>query len=83
MNRKKLLESEITFKELTEAMQQLSSGQSPGIDGLPVKFYQQFWNVIGMDLYEVFLSCFKEKSLPLSCRRAVLSLLPKKGIYVY
>ncbi len=53
------------------------------IDGLPVDFYQQFWNVIGMDLYEVFLSCFKEKSLPLSCRRAVLSFYQKKGIYVY
>lgn len=31
-------------------MQPLSSGQSLCIDGLPVELYQQFWNLIGMDL---------------------------------
>lgn len=65
---KKMRDNEITFKDL-----------KIDIDGLPDDFYQQFWNVAGVDLYEVHLSCFKEKSLPLSCQYAVLSLLPKKG----
>lgn len=60
-------------------MRQLSKGKSPGIDGLPVEFYQQFWDLIGPNLYEVILECIKSNSLPISCRRAVLSLLPKKG----
>ncbi len=60
-------------------MKQLSNGRSPGIDGLPAEFYQSFWNVLGNDLYEVLLESIKNKLLPTSCRRAVLSLLPKKG----
>ncbi len=42
-------------------------------------FYQNFWDTIGQDFYEVLLDCIRSKILPTSCRRAVLSLLPKKG----
>ncbi len=76
---KKILDYLITFQELTEAMRQLSKGRSPGIDGLLVELYQQFWDLMGPDLYEVILECIKSNLLPISCRRAVLSLLPKKG----
>lgn len=78
-NKKKFLDDLVTFQEFTEAMRQLSKGKSPGIDGLPVEFYHQFWDLIGPDLYEVILECIKSNSLPISCCRAVLSLLPKKG----
>lgn len=67
---KKVLDSVITFDELTEALHQLSKGRSPGT--------QQFWNLIGPDLHEVISECIKVNLLPTSCRRAVLSLLPKK-----
>ncbi len=60
-------------------MQQLSMGRSPGIDGLTAEFYKHFWGIIGEDFYEVVLESFKNEVLPISCRRAVLSLLPKKG----
>ncbi len=76
---KRTLDTLITFKELTEAMHQLHVGRSPGIDGIPVDFYQNFWDTIGQDFYEVLLDCIRSKTLPISCRRAVLSLLPKKG----
>lgn len=76
---RKSLDSQITFQEITEAMKQLSRGRSPGIDGLPVEFYQAFWNILGQDLYEVLIQSIKSGILPISCRRAVLSLLPKKG----
>ncbi len=76
---KKILDNLITFQELTEAMRELSKGRLPGIDGLPVEFYQQFWDLMGPDLYEAILECIKSNLLPISCRRAVLSLLPKKG----
>lgn len=76
---KESLDGQITFQEITEAMRQLSNGRSPGIDGLPAEFYQTFWNVLGSDLYEVLLESVRNKVLPVSCRRAVLSLLPKKG----
>lgn len=76
--KRKALDNIITYGELTEAVQQLSMGRSPGIDGLTAEFYKHFWEILGEDFYEVVLECFKNKVLPVSCRRAVISLLPKK-----
>jgi hypothetical protein len=36
-------------QELAEAVTQMSPGRAPGIDGLPVEFYKQFWRIIGLD----------------------------------
>ncbi len=61
------------------AVKCLSSGKSPGLDGLPAEFYKSFWTIIGDDYFEVLQKCCSEGNLPTSCQRAVLSLLPKKG----
>ncbi|KAL0153368.1 hypothetical protein M9458_051287, partial [Cirrhinus mrigala] len=49
------------------------------IDGLSVEFYKAFWGVMGKDLLDVLNESLTMGSLPLSCRRAVVTLLPKKG----
>lgn len=36
----KLLESRVTFQELSEALQGLNKGKDPDIAGLPVEFYK-------------------------------------------
>jgi len=63
---KKTLDNNITFQELTEAMQQLSTGRSPGIDGLTAEFYQRFWSILGEDFYEVLSECCQSRKLPIS-----------------
>uniref|UniRef100_A0A4W6F6F5 Reverse transcriptase domain-containing protein n=1 Tax=Lates calcarifer TaxID=8187 RepID=A0A4W6F6F5_LATCA len=73
------LDKELTLEELTSAVNQLASGRAPGIDGLPIDFFKTFWNIMGRDLHGVFMECYKTGCLPVSCQRAVLSLLPKKG----
>jgi len=73
------MDFEIDIDEITQAVNQLSSGRVPGIDGLPSEFYKQFWDLLKDDLFDVFKSSYKRKELPTSCKRAVLSLLPKKG----
>ncbi|KAI2646772.1 putative 149 kDa protein [Labeo rohita] len=65
--------------ELYAALQSMQSKKAPGLDGLPVDFYTFFWSVIGEDLLSVLNNSLLNKRLPLSCRRAVLTLLPKKG----
>lgn len=50
-----------------------------GIDGLPVEFYRSFWSVMDEDLLEVITNSLHRGFLPLSCRRVVITLLPKKG----
>ena len=65
--------------ELYAALQSMQSGKAPGIDGLPVDFYKSLWSVVGGDLLAVLSDSLAGGRLPLSCRRAVLTLLPKKG----
>ncbi len=67
------------MEELCKALQGMELGKAPGIDGLPVDFYKSFWSEIGEDLLEVLNDSLAGGLLPLSCRRAVLTLLPKKG----
>ncbi|KAG1957228.1 hypothetical protein F2P79_007347 [Pimephales promelas] len=69
----------MSLEELYKALQGMESGKAPGIDGLPVDFYKSFWTVLGEDLLAVLNESLVEGRLPLSCRRAVLTLLPKKG----
>ncbi|KAK3574580.1 hypothetical protein QTP86_010339 [Hemibagrus guttatus] len=73
------LDRELTLAELHKALQGMENGRAPGIDGLPVEFYKAFWAVIGQDVLEVLRDSMNVSQLPLSCRRAVLTLLPKKG----
>lgn len=73
------LEVQISAEELRAALQSLESGKAPGIDGLPADFYKTFWLIIIEDLLSVLRDSPNKGELPLSCRRAVLTLLPKKG----
>ncbi|KAI4891758.1 hypothetical protein NFI96_005206 [Prochilodus magdalenae] len=73
------LDLPLTLDELKTAVSQMAPGRAPGIDGLPVEFYKTFWEQIGHDLFLMLTECIQGGGLPLSCRRAVLTLLPKKG----
>lgn len=59
------------------------SGRAPGADGLQVKIYKAFWAVVGENLLVVLNESLAEGSFPLSCRRAVITLLPKKKKQIY
>ena len=72
-------DAQLSYEELTAAVKLISTGKSPGIDGLPGELYQHFWPILGTDLHEVLLASIEAGELPLSCRRAVITLLPKKG----
>ena len=37
-------------EELRNAANSLSKGKTPGIDGLPVEFYQEYWDIYGEEL---------------------------------
>lgn len=73
------LSKALTLEELKRALQSMQCGKAPGVDGLPVNFYKSFWPEVSLDLLEVLGECLTNGRLPISCRRAVLTLLPKKG----
>lgn len=74
-----VLEQPLSLPELCSAVMNMANGKAPGIDGIPIEFYKTFWSIMGSDLLAVFNESFAKERLPLSCRRAVLTLLPKKG----
>ena len=69
----------LTLHELEQAAMSMQNARAPGIDGLPFDFYKAFWSCVGKDLLAVLCECLGEGCFPLSCRRAVVTLLPKKG----
>nr|BAC82609.1 pol-like protein [Danio rerio] len=73
------LKKAVTLEELQKALQSMECNKVPGIDGLPAEFYKTFWKEVGLDLLQVINESLAYGQLPLSCRRAVLTLLPKKG----
>ncbi|KAK3570807.1 hypothetical protein QTP86_026351 [Hemibagrus guttatus] len=73
------LEGPLVLEELHAALNTMPGGKAPGIDGLPVEFYKFFWKELGEDLLEVLEKSYRERCLPLSSRRTVITLIPKKG----
>ncbi|CAM2115707.1 unnamed protein product [Caretta caretta] len=73
------LELPLTLAEFSEALRRMPTNKSSCMDGLTVEFYRMFWDVLSPDLVTVWAESLQSRVLPLSCRRAVLTLLPKKG----
>ncbi|CAM2097774.1 unnamed protein product [Caretta caretta] len=69
----------LTLAEFLEALRRMPTNKSPGMDGLTVEFYRVFWDILGPDLVTVWAESLQSGVLPLSCRRAMVALLPKKG----
>uniref|UniRef100_A0A3Q3EUV6 Reverse transcriptase domain-containing protein n=1 Tax=Labrus bergylta TaxID=56723 RepID=A0A3Q3EUV6_9LABR len=73
------LNGPVQMQELKAALQGMQGRRAPGIDGLSVEFYKAFWDIFAKDLLDVFNESLASGSMPMSCRRAVITLLPKKG----
>ena len=55
---KEKLDAPITLEEIRTAIFQMKPGKSPGLDGIPVEFYQEFWVEI-KDLYFAYINRVK------------------------
>ena len=76
-NDKIKLDCPISLTELDKALKSLNFDSSPGGDGLSPIFYSTFWNLLRTPLFKSYNESIENKSLTLSQRRAILTLLPK------
>ena len=76
---RKFLILPLNIEEFDIAVSQLSKNKTPGLDGLSSEFYQTFWPMIRSDMFSVFEYAINSGSLPKSFRKAVITLIPKKG----
>ena len=65
--------------EIKEAIFQMENQKSPGIDGTPIEFYKENYDLLEDDLYQLYTNIFfQEKESPTPMKQAIITLLPKK-----
>lgn len=65
--------------ELDKVLKNFKKGKTPGADGLPLEFYETFWDILKQDLMTVFNDLDDLDSLPDSFRLGIMTLLYKKN----
>jgi hypothetical protein len=72
---KSTLDSFLSEKECLAALHAMPALRTPGSDGLPKEFYVCFWETLKSEFVLMVNSCLDRGELPLSLRRAVITLL--------
>lgn len=73
------LEGPFSLGEIKSAIHSMGCNKSPGVDGVSVEFYRDYFDLLGTDLLEVYNEVFDFGELTASQRTGVITLLPKKG----
>ncbi len=68
---------DITEEEITEAIDDLTAGRTPGPDGLNVDFYKNFKRKLARPILDMFKESFANGVLPESLRYPLITLIPK------
>lgn len=73
------LNSPFTQEEVFVAIKSMSANKSPGPDGFPVEFYNQFWPELCPILIPMLEEFFQKGTLPESMNTACISVILKSG----
>ena len=76
---KALCDNDITNEELNNVISILKVNKSPGLDGLTSEFYKVFWDILKQPFVNMLNETFQKGILPDTMRRAVVTLIYKKG----
>ena len=76
---KQNLDLPITQDELNSTINNTDTNKSPGIDGLPIEFYQTFWPILKNELEELSnLVYIQQQTLNMSQRTGIITLTHKR-----
>ena len=73
------LDKDISLEELTNALNDMKKGKTPGSNGFPIEFFRCFWLELGPFLYRAMHEAFKKNNGLPSHREGIITLIPKKG----
>ena len=74
---KDMLTSTFMESEVKQAVFQMEHNKALGPDGFPAEFYQRFWEVIKIDLCQMFQDLHKEETPLFSLNFGVITLILK------
>ena len=77
-DQKNKLEENITLEELTQSVESMNAGKTPGNDGLTVELYKSFWEHLKTPFFNSVLYSKQVGELSTSQRQAIIKLLEKK-----
>ena len=66
------LTEDLTIDELHTIIKSMEPNKSPGIDGIPVEFYQIFWDIIKLELFELIQYLLTANTLSETQRKAII-----------
>ena len=75
---KMLLELPLNIEELHKVVKGMSSGKSPGCDGLGCEFYLCIWDLLAKPLLNALNYAFEANQLHLSAHRGIKTIISKK-----
>lgn len=78
-----LLHTDFTKDDAKEAVFFSYAEGAPGLDGFPFLFYQQFWDTIKFDRFDLFRDFNNDKLYLYRLNFAILTLIPKEPDAVY
>ena len=74
---KNLCDRELSLDDLSDSLNSMSSGKSPGNDGLTIEFYKFFWDHLKQPLFNSANFSKTHGSLSISQKQAIIKLLEK------
>ena len=72
------MSEDITVNELYQVLKSMCPSSAPGNDGITVKFYLHFWDLIKDDLFNCISHSLVVGKLSPSQRQGIINLIPSK-----
>lgn len=72
------LVADLTFEEFTRAVKQMHPDKASGPDGFSPAFFQHFWGLIGIEVFNCCREWLENNSFPVDLNDTNLILIPKK-----
>ena len=76
---RKMLSKSFSKAEVEKCIKSFNKNKTPGIDGLPIEFYCDNWEIIGNDFMEVVNYITRHNVMSKSQHKGIITLLKKDG----
>ena len=67
----------LTQEEVTDAVKNMPTGKSPGVDTIPTEFYQETWDDIQVDVFNFVSESINQEGIADELNISKIALLPK------
>ena len=67
------------MEEFTKAVHQMHPDTSPGLDGFNPAFFQRFWPLIGVDIFQLGTNWLNQGEFPKNLNATIIALIPKNS----